>query len=75
MIGGALGFNTAVRPYVTRIANSTEGSKNLGIGIDPSDANSWPLRSPGILSRRVPVRISPAQAEALGPAIKLDAEP
>src|ERR1700730_13465174 len=38
--------------FETFIANSTPGSKTLGIGIDPSDANSWLLRSPGILSRR-----------------------
>ena len=39
--------------FETFIANSTPDSKNLGIGIDPSNANSWLLRSPGILSRRV----------------------
>jgi hypothetical protein len=38
----------------TFIANST--SQNSGIGMDLRAANSWPLRSPGILSRRAPCR-------------------
>jgi hypothetical protein len=40
------------REFGRRIAYSTRGSKNLGIGMDLSDANSRPLRSPGILARR-----------------------
>jgi hypothetical protein len=38
---------------------------NPGIGIDPSDANSWPLRSPGILSRRALCRFLPLRWQLL----------
>jgi hypothetical protein len=38
---------------------------NFGIGTDPSDANSWPLRSPGILSRRAPRGFLPRRQQLL----------
>jgi hypothetical protein len=38
---------------------------NCGIGIDPSNANSWPLRSPGILSRRAPCGFLPLGQQLL----------
>jgi len=47
---GVSTISVDLRKFETSIANSTQGH-NPGIGIDPSDANSWPLRSPGILSR------------------------
>jgi hypothetical protein len=41
------------------------GFTDLGIGTDPSGANSWPLRSPGILSRRAPCRFLPPRWQLL----------
>jgi hypothetical protein len=38
---------------------------NFRIGIDPRDANSWPLRSPGILSRRAPRGFLPRRQQLL----------
>jgi hypothetical protein len=38
---------------------------NSGIGTNPSDANSWPLRSPGILSRRAPRGFLPRRQQLL----------
>ena len=51
--GGGSAITAAIRTFVTLIQLHRKFT-NFGIGIDPSDANSWPLRSPGILSRRAP---------------------
>jgi hypothetical protein len=47
------------------IAYSTRGSRNLGIGMDLSDASSWPLRSPGILARRALCGFLPLRRQLL----------
>jgi hypothetical protein len=43
--------------------------------MDPSDANFLATEVSRDFVPPCPVRISPTQAEALGPAIQLDAEP
>jgi len=62
------------REVKTGIANSAK-FQNEGIGNDLSDTNSLATEVSRDFIPPCPVRISPAQAAALGPATRPDAEP
>src|SRR5438445_2344541 len=72
--GGASGFSAGIRIYVTLTANSIEGSQRWNWH-RPERCQFLATEVSRDFIPPCPVRISPAQAAALGPAIKLDAEP